>query len=74
MGFVEATDEFIANSVGLREIADALGVSYSAVRATRLPTDSPSHRNPPGGWEEALAKLARERSGNLTRLAEELEV
>ena len=63
----------VANSVGLKEVAEARGVSYSTVRATRLPPDSPSHRNPPDGWERALARLARERAGNLSTLAEELE-
>lgn len=73
MSFTEVTDAFMASRVGLREIAKALGVSYSTVRATRLPTSSPSHRNPPEGWESALAKLARERAGDLSRLAAELE-
>ena len=73
MSFVEITDQLMANSVGLREIADALGVSYSTVRATRLPAESSSHRNPPAGWEKAIAKLARERGGELVKLAEELE-
>ena len=71
--FVEVTDTFLANNVGLKDVAEALGVSYSTVRATRLPEDSPSHRNPPEGWERALARLARERAGNLSRLAKELE-
>lgn len=73
MSFVETTDRLMANSVGLREIADALGVSYSTVRATRLPAESSSHRNPPVGWEKAMAKLARERGGELLKVAEELE-
>ena len=73
MSFVEITDRLMANSVGLREIADALGVSYSTVRATRLPAGSSSHRNPPAGWEKAMAQLARERGGELVKLAEELE-
>ena len=73
MSFVEITDRLMANSVGLKEIADALGVSYSTVTATRLPEASSSHRNPPPGWEQAIAKLARERGGELVKLAEELE-
>lgn len=73
MSFVEVTDTFLANSVGLKEVAAALRVSYSTVRATRLPSDSPSHRKPPQGWERALARLARERAGSLSKLAEELE-
>ena len=73
MSFVETTDRLMASSVGLREIADALGVSYSTVRATRLPVGSSSHRKPPVGWEKAMAKLARKRGGELVKLAAELE-
>jgi len=35
--------------------------------------DSPEHRPPPENWEKAIAKLARERAGELLKLAEELE-
>ncbi len=31
------------------------------------------YRQPPAGWEKAIAKLARERVGELVKLAEELE-
>lgn len=73
MGFVEVTNRLMASKVGLQEIAEALGVSYSTARATRLPLGSPSYRNPPKGWEKALASLARQRSGDLAVLAVELE-
>ena len=73
MTFVEFTDRLMANNVGLQEVAEALNVSYSTVRATRLPEASSSRRAPPKGWERALAKLARQRGGELVKLAEELE-
>ena len=73
MTFVEITDRLMANNVGLRVIAEALNVSYSTVRATRLPAASSSYRDPPKGWERALAKLTRERIAELVKLAEELE-
>ena len=74
MSFVEITDRLMASNVGLQEIAEALNVSYSTVRATRLSPSSPSHRNPPDGWERAVAKLVRKKGGELAKLAEELEV
>lgn len=59
--------------VTVPEIADAIGVSRSLVNQARLDREMSGHRNPPTGWEEALAKLARERSDAFTRLAEQLE-
>lgn len=56
-----------------QDIADALGVSWHTVKQASLPTDSSGHRNPPEGWEARLAKLARERAGELDDLATELE-
>ena len=73
MSFVEVTDRLMASNVGLQEVAEALNVSYSTVRATRLHVASSSHRHPPAGWEQALAKLARKKGGDLLKLAEELE-
>jgi len=32
-----------------------------------------NYRRPPDGWESAIAKLARERAAELTKLAEALE-
>ena len=71
----DRSDEFAQRCRGVdyRDIAAAGGGIRSTVRATRLPVGSSSHRNPPAGWEKAIAKLARERGGELVRLAEELE-
>ena len=43
------------------------------IRQARLDPASSSYRRPPAGWESAIAKLARERAGELVKLAEELE-
>jgi len=42
-------------------------------RGARLDPEGSSFRRPPDGWEKAIAKLARERAGELAKLAEELE-
>lgn len=73
MDFVSATDALFDYGVTLQEIADALGVSYSAARAARLPKDSSSYRRPPHSWRPMLVRLARQRGGDLTKLADRLE-
>ena len=54
------------------QIADALGCSEATVRQARLEESAKAHRNPPGGWEAKVAKLAKLRADRLTRLAERL--
>ena len=73
MDFIGATDALMAAGVALPEIAGALGVQYSTVRAWRLPTSSPSYRRPPSGWAAKLAPLAAGRGGELQDLAAQLE-
>ena len=72
MEFGIATDRII-ECCRLHHVAAALGCSYSLVRQARLPRTNASFRNPPAGWQEPLAKLARQRAKELERLAEELE-
>lgn len=72
MNFTEATDRAMAIGVRLREIADAVGVSRAAIAAARLPEDSPSHREPPEGWETALRDLCERRSRELLGLSQRL--
>ncbi len=57
----------------LSDIAATVGVSDGLIRQARLDPETPSYRTPPQGWEQAIAKLARERAGELVKLAEELE-
>jgi hypothetical protein len=51
----------------------ALGMSLPYVRQFRLTQNSKAYRTPTPGWEEALARLARERAKELKALADELE-
>jgi len=73
MNFKTASDRVTGACVTLDDIAGASGVSDSIIRRARLDPEGPSFRRPPAGWENAIAKLARERAGELVRLAEELE-
>lgn len=70
MDFKTATDR-IAVFVTHADIARATtGVSLHSIRQARLEPSSRGYRKP---WREALAKLARERGGELVGLADELE-
>jgi hypothetical protein len=73
MDFRKATNRLMAHGLGLQEIAVFLEIAYTTVRAARLEPGTDSHREPPAGWEKALAKLARDRARELEELAEELE-
>jgi hypothetical protein len=70
--FKAATDQLITR-VTLPEIAAACGSSVNSIERARMDPESSSYRTPPAGWELAVAKLARERSGELQSLAEHLE-
>ena len=73
MIFTEATDRLTACPTH-QDIAEAAGwTSVQTVRQARLDPSSSSYRRPPDGWGPAIAKLARERAGELVKLAEELE-
>lgn len=71
MEFKTATDR-VAGCISHTEIAEAAGVSVQTIRQARLDPSAPGHRPPPRGWQELLARLARERSADLTRFADEL--
>ncbi|HYW07455.1 MAG TPA: hypothetical protein VE913_10885 [Longimicrobium sp.] len=70
--FREATDRLI-DTVSLADLAKELGVSHGLLRQARLSTSASSYRSPPAGWEAAVAKLARERGGELLKLADDME-
>jgi hypothetical protein len=72
VNFKDATDELIGR-VTLPEIAAACGASVNAVERARMDPKGSSYRNAPPGWEIAVARLARERGGDLLRLADALE-
>ncbi|MGH9158624.1 MAG: hypothetical protein ACRD2X_01370 [Vicinamibacteraceae bacterium] len=72
MDFVEATDRLTACPT-LEDLGRAAGVSGALIRQARMDQASPSYRKPPAGWQAAVAKLARDRSAELAKLAKELE-
>jgi orotate phosphoribosyltransferase-like protein len=71
MDFKRATEELMAGMTR-GEIADALGVSEATVRQARLDEAANAHRKPPAGWEAKVAKLAKQKSERLARLADRL--
>jgi hypothetical protein len=72
MNFTEATDR-LTRGVSLADLARELDASYGLIRQARLNQSSPSYRNPPAGWEAAVARLAAQRAEELLRLKQEIE-
>jgi len=72
MDFKRATDALF-DRVDHTDLAKALGVSVPLIRQARLDSAAAAHRSPPGGWEKAVRRLARERAARLTALAEHLK-
>ena len=71
--FQDATSRLMAGGVTLQQLADELDVSLQLVKQARMDPSASSSRRSPAGWEKAVARLARERSGELAELADELE-
>jgi hypothetical protein len=71
MDFRKATDGLCAK-VDHEDVARALGVSLQTIRQARLQPDTKSHRSPPGGWRDAVIRLAEEKVSHYRRLIEEL--
>lgn len=69
MDFKSATDR-LGGCVTHVQLASALKVSVQRIRQARLDRDNIAYRNPPTGWETALAKLSRTRARELERLAD----
>ncbi|HEX6368568.1 MAG TPA: hypothetical protein VF006_06540 [Longimicrobium sp.] len=72
MDFKTATDQ-VAGCITHVEIAEAAGVSIQSIRQARMDPGSPSYRNPPAGWQEVLASLARQRSRELAAFADQID-
>ena len=70
MEFKTATTELMKH-VGLRQLAEELGVSRNLLSRARLKKNG-HYRTPPAGWQKALAQLARRRAKELEQLAKEL--
>lgn len=73
MNFKNITSRVTATCVTLADIAEACGVADNSIRRARLDPTTEAYRKPPPGWEKAIAKLAKERAGELIKLADELE-
>jgi hypothetical protein len=71
--FQDATSRLMAGGVTLQELADELDVSLQLIKQARMDPSAASSRRPPAGWAKAVARLARERSGELAELASQLE-
>jgi hypothetical protein len=67
--FAEATDRL---GMTASEVADALGLQTQTVKQMRMRPSSAGYRNPPAGWERVLSQMARKRSRELARLADDL--
>jgi len=72
MNFKTATDR-LTGRVTADDIAMAFGVARNTIARARLHPSSDAYRSPPHNWQMVLGRLARERSKELKRLADELE-
>jgi hypothetical protein len=68
--FREAMD---ALCVPAGDVAEMFGLSVQTVRQMRMEPDSPAYRTPPAGWRASFAKLARQRGGDMEKLARDLD-
>lgn len=71
MDFVRASSNLIGG-IRLDDIAREFGVTRGSIGQSRLARSNPQYRNPPAGWEAVVAKLARKRAAQLTKLADRL--
>lgn len=74
MDFREATDRLMEVGVTMKELAQEIGCSRDAVDRARMNPESEHYRNPPPGWREATAAIARRRGGELCEFADEVEL
>jgi hypothetical protein len=71
MDFRTATGR-LSPCVTQESIAEAAGTSLATIKQARADPMKPSWRPPPAGWQAILARLARERAGEVVVVAEEL--
>ncbi|HEY0022374.1 MAG TPA: hypothetical protein VGB24_05670 [Longimicrobium sp.] len=72
MDFKTATDR-LTDRITADDIAEAFGVARNSIARARLERSNPGYRPPPESWQPVLARLARERSKQLSELAAEVE-
>ena len=73
MDFRGASGRATGACITLADIAKEVDIAPQTLRRARLDSKTRGYRPPPQGWQKAIAKLARERAGELVKLAEELE-
>lgn len=72
MDFKTATDR-LTDRITADDIADAFGVARNSIARARLDRSNPGYRPPPENWPPVLAQLARRRSQDLAKLADEMD-
>jgi DNA-binding GntR family transcriptional regulator len=72
MNFKEATDGLF-DRIDHAELAEALGVSVASIRQARLSKNAKAYREPPPGWENAVAQLATAQIRHYRELVELLK-
>ena len=72
MNFKEATDALFER-VTHEDLAGALGVSVPSIRQARLDGKALAFRQPPEGWEKAVATLAESRVRHYQGLVRKLK-
>jgi hypothetical protein len=73
MDFKTATDRLSAAKITADDIASVFGVVRNTIARARLDPSSPAYRSPPENWQPVLARLARERIRELSKIADEIE-
>lgn len=73
MKFRESTDRLF-KCVSHADLARRLDVSVASVRQARLRADAKAHREPPEGWEKAVAVLAAEQIRRYQKLISDLSI
>jgi transcriptional regulator with XRE-family HTH domain len=72
MDFKTATDR-LGRKITADDLAEAFGVARNTIARARLDPSNPEYRSPPQNWKPVLARLARERSLDLARFADQLD-
>lgn len=72
MNFKDATDALFER-VTHEALAEQLGVSVPSIRQARLDPRALAYRQPPDGWDRAVASLAEARARHFQALARRLK-
>lgn len=69
--FKDATDRLLG-CVTAEQLAAELGVSRNTIARARMSPEAKGYRPPPHGWEDAVERLAKAHSTQLSALAKQL--